>query len=107
LASDPGLDFYVAERNGAIQGALLVCYVGRCVCTAGKAFLMLRSQLFDRSTRSRVARFRQSTARKRGCRQLLLAPRGGRKRCLAALTQGGFHPEEKYYFVTYKMGGKK
>ena len=27
LAGDPSLDFYVAEYKGALQGALLVCYI--------------------------------------------------------------------------------
>ena len=27
LASDPTLDFYIAEQAGAVQGMLLVCYV--------------------------------------------------------------------------------
>ena len=93
LASDPGLDFYVAERDGAIQGALLVCYVRTLRIRGWQGILDVA---FPHSSTAPLDQelldFAKARARKRGCRQLLAwrqeAVENG---CLAALTQGGFH----------------
>ena len=93
LASDPGLDFYVAEYNGAIQGALLVCYV-RALRTHGwqaildVAFPSPPVQILEQE----LLNFAKARARKRGCRQLIAWLReAANSDWLAALAQGGFH----------------
>ncbi len=94
LASDPGLDFYVAERNGAIQGAFLVCYV-RALRTHGWQGVLdvAFSHTLTSSLEQELLNFAKARARKHGCRQLVMWPREAQERgYLAALAQGGFHP---------------
>ncbi|MBI3245771.1 MAG: GNAT family N-acetyltransferase [Deltaproteobacteria bacterium] len=93
LASDPGLDFYVAEQEGAILGMLLVCYVRELRECGWQAIMdtvlpasasgLLGQNLLD---------FAKARARQRGCRRLLAWRRDTMDdHQVTALTQGGFH----------------
>lgn len=94
LAGDPSLDFYVAERNGVLLGALLVCYV-RALREQGwraileLAFLPPSPCEFGQD----LVNFAKERARQRGCRHLIVWRREATENGqLATLTQGGFHP---------------
>ena len=93
LASDPSLDFYVAEHEGSILGALLVCYVRELrecgwhatvdTVLPASAPSLLGQHLLD---------FAKARARRRGCRRVLAWPRDiMEERHITMLTQGGFH----------------
>jgi hypothetical protein len=94
LASDPNLDFYVAEQHGAIVGALLICYIRSLREQGWRAVLDIAFLASSSCTLGQeLLTFAKARARQRGCRQLIAgyqeAADNGR---LAALTQGGFLP---------------
>jgi hypothetical protein len=93
LASDPGLDFYIAERNGAIQGALLVSYIRALRAQGWQGILDVAfAPPSTRELEQEILNFAKARARKRGCRQLIAWLRKAAENgCLTALTQGGFH----------------
>jgi hypothetical protein len=93
LASDPGLDFYIAERDGAIQGALLVCYIRALRAQGWQGILDVAfAPPSTRELEQEILNFAKARARKRGCRQLIAWRRDAAENgCLTALTQGGFH----------------
>lgn len=93
LASDPSLDFYVAEQEGTILAVLLVCYVRELreygwqaivdTVLPASASSLLGQHLLD---------FAKARARQRGCRRLLAWPRDTmEEHQVTTLTQGGFH----------------
>jgi len=87
LASDPRLDFYVAEQAGTVQGMLLVCYVRTLGSPGWQALL----DLIVRPAAADIARalldFAKARARQRGCQQLLVQSARADRRLL---TQNGF-----------------
>jgi N-acetylglutamate synthase-like GNAT family acetyltransferase len=92
LASDPRLDFYVAEQDGALCGALLVCYVRLIREYGWRALLDIASvSPFSCTLEQELLNFAKARARQRGCRQLI-AWRGeaAAHGHLNALTEGGF-----------------
>jgi hypothetical protein len=94
LASDPGLDFYVAEQDGAILGALLVCYV-RVLREPGWQAILDMASLMPSvcSLGPLLVNFAKARARKRGCRQLLAWRTGAAgDDHFNVLMQGGFRP---------------
>jgi N-acetylglutamate synthase-like GNAT family acetyltransferase len=94
LASDPSLDFYVAEQNGALLGALLICYV-RTLREQGWRAILELALLPSSSCElgQDLVKFAKARARQRGCRSLIVwrsdATDNGQ---LATFLQGGFHP---------------
>jgi N-acetylglutamate synthase-like GNAT family acetyltransferase len=94
LAGDPSLDFYVAEQNGAILGALLVCYVRALREHGWRAILdLVLLPPSPCALGQDLVHFAKARARKRGCRQLIAWRREAAENGhLATLTQGGFHP---------------
>ena len=94
LASDPGLDFYIAEHNGTILGALLVCYIRTLRKQGWHAILDVAFTVTSPCDLGlTLVSFAKMRARKRGCRQLI-AWRGKIETNghLAVLQQGGFRP---------------
>jgi N-acetylglutamate synthase-like GNAT family acetyltransferase len=94
LASDPGLDFYIAEHDGTILGALLVCYIRTLRKQGWQAILDVALTVTSPCGLGlALVRFAKMRARKRGCRQLI-AWRGKMETNgnLAVLQQGGFRP---------------
>jgi N-acetylglutamate synthase-like GNAT family acetyltransferase len=94
LAGDPSLDFYVAEQNGALLGALLVCYVRMLREHGWRAVLDLvfRPPSPDALGQDLV-NFAKARARQRGCRHIIAWSREAAENGhLATLTQGGFLP---------------
>ena len=94
LASDPGLDFYVAEHAGVIQGALLVCYTRTLQEQGWQAVLDMK---LASDTPSELVHtllsFAKVRARRRGCRKLLvLCNKIETNGYLTMFYQGGFRP---------------
>lgn len=88
LASDPRLDFYVAEQAGAVQGMLLVCYVRTLGSPGWQALLdlIVRPAVVPDIAQA-LLDFAKARARQRGCQQLLVqSDRADRQ----LLTQNGF-----------------
>jgi N-acetylglutamate synthase-like GNAT family acetyltransferase len=95
LASDPSLDFYVAEHNdGSIQGVVLVCYVRRLRVRGWEAVLDIVVHPAAASTIGQtLLDFAKARARKRGCQQLrLYTQHASRDQRYGFLTQAGFVP---------------
>lgn len=94
LASDPGLDFYIAEHDGTILGALLVCYIRTLKKHGWQAILEVAFSVTSPGDLGlALVSFAKMRARKRGCRQLI-AWRGKMETNghLTVLQQGGFRP---------------
>lgn len=73
LASDPGLDFYVAEQGGTIQGIVLVCYIRDLRCPGWQAILDVVVPAADEyGIVQALLAFAKARARKRGCQRLLV-----------------------------------
>lgn len=71
LASDPALDFYVAEQAGAVQGMLLVCYVRALSSSGWQALLdMTVHPAAGQDVAQALLDFAKVRARKRVCQQL-------------------------------------
>lgn len=88
LASDPRLDFYIAEQAGAVQGMLLVCYVRTLGSPGWQALLdlIVRPAAAPDIVQA-LLDFAKARARRRGCQQLLVqSDRAARQ----LLTQNGF-----------------
>ncbi|MCE2486483.1 MAG: hypothetical protein J4F42_13285 [Desulfurellaceae bacterium] len=88
LASDPRLDFYIAEQAGAVQGMLLVCYVRTLGSPGWQALLdlIVRPAAAPDIVQALLG-FAKARARRRGCQQLLVqSDRADRQ----LLTQNGF-----------------
>ena len=87
LASDPQLDFYVAEQAGAVQGMLLMCYVRSLGSPGWQALLDLIVRPAAADIAQALLDFAKARARQRGCQQLLVqSDRADRQ----LLTQNGF-----------------
>ena len=88
LASDPRLDFYVAEQAGAVQGMLLVCYVRTLGSPGWQALLdLIVRPAVAPDIAQALLDFAKARARQRGCQQLLVqSDRADRQ----LLTQNGF-----------------
>jgi L-amino acid N-acyltransferase YncA len=94
LASDPRFDFYVAEQDGVLGGALLVCYIRILRDHGWRAILDLAS-LFPSSCvlAQELLNFAKARARKRGCRQLIAwRDEAAAHGHLSIFTEGGFRP---------------
>jgi N-acetylglutamate synthase-like GNAT family acetyltransferase len=93
LASDPRLDFYIAEQEGTVRGMVLICYIRELSRPGWQAVLDVAAPL---SAESGVGRalldFGKERARRRGCQRLLVYESDSEQdeRC-AALAQAGFH----------------
>lgn len=94
LASDPSLDFYIAERDGAILGALVVCYIRTLREQGWQAVLDVALALASSCELGlALVRFAKMRARKRGCRRLIVwRGKTASHDHLAILQQGGFRP---------------
>ena len=88
LASDPRLDFYVAEQAGAVQGMLLVCYMRTLGSPGWQALLdLIVRPAVAPDIAQALLDFAKARARQRGCQQLLVqSDRADRQ----LLTQNGF-----------------
>lgn len=92
LASDPGLDFYIAEHEGAVLGALLMCYIRTLRQQGWQAILEVAVTATSPGELGlALVSFAKMRARKRGCRQLI-AWRGKMETNdhSTVLQQGGF-----------------
>ncbi len=88
LASDPRLDFYVAEQAGAVQGMLLVCYVRTLGSPGWQALLdLIVRPAAAPDIAQALLDFAKARARRRGCQQLLVQSARADRRLL---TQNGF-----------------
>jgi N-acetylglutamate synthase-like GNAT family acetyltransferase len=92
LASDPRLDFYIAEQEGTIRGLVLVCYIRELSRPGWQAILDIVAPLSAESSIGRaLIDFVKERARRRGCQRLLAYEieheRDGR---CASLAQAGF-----------------
>ena len=95
LASDPRLDFYVAEHDdGSIQGVVLVCYIRQLRVSGWEAVLDIAVHPAAASTIGQILLdFAKARARKRGCQQLrLYIPYASRDQHYGFLAQAGFVP---------------
>jgi len=94
LASDPSLDFYIAEHNGAVSGALLVCYIRMLREQGWQAVLDVAfASTSSGELRQAILTFAKKRAQKRGCRQLIMWRAEAKADSdLAVLQQGGFRP---------------
>jgi N-acetylglutamate synthase-like GNAT family acetyltransferase len=94
LASDPSLDFYVAEHDGSIQGVVLVCYVRQLRVRGWEAVLDIAVHPAAASTIGQILLdFAKARARKRGCQQLrMYAQYASRDQHYGFLAQAGFVP---------------
>lgn len=94
LAGDPSLDFYVAEHQGVIIGALLVCYVRTLRQQGWQALLDIALRpCSSAGLQHELLEFAKARARQRGCRQLLVCcGRAEEKDTHALLIKGGFRP---------------
>src|SRR5262249_47440955 len=93
LASDPGLDFYIAEQEGTVRGMVLICYIRELSHPGWQAVLDVIAPLSaDDGIAQALLDFGKERARRRGCRRLLVHEidheRDGRH---AALAHAGFH----------------
>ncbi|HEV8716603.1 MAG TPA: GNAT family N-acetyltransferase [Candidatus Binatia bacterium] len=93
LASDPRLDFYIAEQEGTIRGMVLICYVRELSRPGWQAILDVVVPLSaEDGIGQRLLDFVKERARRRGCQRLLVHEsnheRAGR---YAPLAQAGFH----------------
>ena len=88
LASDPRLDFYVAEQAGAVQGMLLVYYMRPLGSPGWQALLdLIVRPAVAPDIAQALLDFAKARARQRGCQQLLVqSDRADRQ----LLTQNGF-----------------
>jgi len=94
LASDPGLDFYVAEQRGTIQGMVLVCYIRDLRCPGWQAILdIVVPASVEYGIAQALLAFAKARARKRGCQRLLVCEieRQGNGRNVS-LGPAGFRP---------------
>lgn len=72
LAADPAHDCYVAERDGTIQGLILVCYIRRLQQHGWEALLdMAVAPSASREIRLALVDFAKARARQRGCQRVL------------------------------------
>ncbi len=72
-ASDPSLDFYIAEREGTIRRMVLVCYIRELSRPDWRAILDIMAPVSVQRGISRVLLdFAKERARKRGGRELLM-----------------------------------
>jgi N-acetylglutamate synthase-like GNAT family acetyltransferase len=93
LASDPSLDFYVAEHDdGSIQGVVLVCYVRQLRVRGWEAMLDIAVHPAAASTIGQILLdFAKARARKRGCQQLhIYTQYASRDQQYGFLAQAGF-----------------
>jgi GNAT superfamily N-acetyltransferase len=93
LASDPSLDFYIAEQEGAIRGMVLVCYIRELSRPGWQAILDVVAPVAAECDIGRaLLDFVKERARKRGCQRLLVyeIEHERDERC-ASLIQAGFH----------------
>ncbi len=93
LASDPSLDFYIAEQEGTIRGMVLVCYIRELSRPGWQAILDIVAPASAEGVIGRVLLdFAKERARKRGCQCLLVYEIDHERdeRC-ASLAQAGFH----------------
>jgi len=94
LASDPGLDFYVAEQRETIQGMVLVCYIRDLRCPGWQAILdIVVPASVEYGIAQALLAFAKARARKRGCQRLLVCEieRQGNSRNVS-LGPAGFRP---------------
>ena len=92
LASDPSLDFYIAEQEGTIRGIVLVCYIRELRRPGWQAILDVVAPVAAEWGIGRaLLDFVKERARKRGCQRLLVyeIEHERDERC-ASLTQAGF-----------------
>ena len=92
LASDPSLDFYIAEQEGTIRGMVLVCYIRELRRPGWQAILDVVAPVAAEWGIGRaLLDFVKERARKRGCQRLLVyeIEHERDERC-ASLTQAGF-----------------
>jgi GNAT superfamily N-acetyltransferase len=94
LASDPGLDFYVAEQQGTIHGIVLVCYVRDLRYPGWQAILdIVVSAASEYGIAQALLAFAKTRARKRGCQRLLVCEIEPKNNGRAVpLNLAGFHP---------------
>jgi N-acetylglutamate synthase-like GNAT family acetyltransferase len=94
LASDPSLDFYIAEQDGAVLGALLVCYIRALREQGWQAVLdVALASTSSCELGQALVSFAKTRARKRGCRQLIVwRAEVTTQDYLTILRQGGFRP---------------
>ena len=93
LASDPSLDFYIAEQEGPIRGMVLVCYIRELSRPGWQAILDVVAPVSAECSIGRaLLDFVKQRARKRGCQRLLVYELVHERdeRC-ASLAQAGFH----------------
>lgn len=93
LASDPRLDFYLAEQEGTIRGMVLICYIRELSRPGWQAILDV---VVPRAAAESIGRalldFVKERARRRGCQRLLVYEIDhGRDGRYASLVQAGFH----------------
>jgi GNAT superfamily N-acetyltransferase len=93
LASDPCLDFYVAEQEGTVRGMVLICYIRELSHPGWQAVLDVIAPLSAEDGISQALfDFSKERARRRGCRRLLVHEidheHDGRH---ATLAHAGFH----------------
>lgn len=95
LAGDPSLDFYVAEYKGALQGALLVCYIRALQEPGWQAVLEVALALDSPGELAHaLVSFAKARARQRGCQRLLvLRDRIETNGYVSMLQQRGFRPK--------------
>jgi N-acetylglutamate synthase-like GNAT family acetyltransferase len=93
LASDPRLDFYIAEQEGTVRGMVLICYIRELSRPGWQAVLDIVAPLSAEGGIGRaLLDFSKERARRRGCQRLLVYENDHEHegRC-AALAQAGFH----------------
>jgi N-acetylglutamate synthase-like GNAT family acetyltransferase len=93
LASDPRLDFYIAEQEGTVRGMVLICYIRDLSRPGWQAVLDIVAPLSAESGIDRVLLdFGKERARQRGCQRLLVYESGHeRDELCTTLAQAGFH----------------
>ena len=93
LASDPSLDFYIAEQEGTIRGMVLVCYIRELSRPGWQAILDVVAPVSAECSVGRaLLDFVKQRARKRGCQRLLVYEiEHERDERGAFLAQAGFH----------------